>query len=182
MRKSYDQGRMSEALSMAKQADSPEHQKDPEYLKLYATILLETEGPDSQIVGLLSKAHLLAPNHTEIMDYLELAEARLTLSHTPGSDGETRLKALLRRSPENVHALFFLGTHLYWTQNEQMQSMKMLERVVRLRPAFLRAWGCLGMIYKKLGNQPLASRAFKTCMTLETDSEMKKFFKEQAGG
>jgi Tfp pilus assembly protein PilF len=114
------------------------------------------------------------------MDYLELIEAKTTLTHAPGSDGENRLKALLRRSPQNVHALFLLGSHLFWTQGEQIQSMKLLEKAVQIRPKFLRAWGCLGSIYKKIGNLPLASRAFNTCLSLETDPEMKKFFKDQA--
>ena len=180
MQRSYEQGRIAEALSLAAQADSPEHQKNPDYLKLHAIILIETEGPEGKILGLLGKAHLLAPDNTEVMDYLELVEAKTALTHSPGSDGENRLKALLRRSPQNVHALFLLGAHLFWTQNEQTQSLKLLEKAVHIRPTFLRAWGCLGSIYKKLGNQPLASRAFKTCWSLETDPEMKKFFKEQS--
>jgi hypothetical protein len=51
---------------------------------------------------------------------------------------------------------------------------------VRLHPNFLRAWGCLGAIYKKLGNAQLAQMAFQKCAAIETNQNMKNFFLNQA--
>jgi cytochrome c-type biogenesis protein CcmH/NrfG len=54
-----------------------------------------------------------------------------------------------------------------------------LESCVRLAPQLLRAWGCLGAIYRELGNKTLAVRAFQKCVELEREGKMKAFFNEQ---
>jgi len=178
----YEKGQLGLALLLAKRLYSEDaaSKKDISFLMLFAKILIESEGPSSLIKSALSDAHLLDPSDPNILDYLELTEIKRYLFKGPNDPGEVQLKSLIRRSPKNVHAHFLLGTHLFWTDEEPQAAIPHLETCVRLSPNFLRAWGCLGAIYKKLGNPQLAMRAFQKCAELETDTRMKNYFLEQA--
>lgn len=178
----YEKGRLDLALLLAKKlySEDAESKKDVSFLMLFAKILIESEGPSSLIRSALADAHLLDPSNPNILDYLELMEIKRYLDKGPNDPGEVQLKNLIRRSPGNVHAHFMLGTHFYWTDDEPLMAIPHLETCVRLSPGFLRAWGCLGAIYKKLGNSQLAMRAFQKCAELETESRMKNYFLEQA--
>ncbi len=90
------------------------------------------------------------------------------------------LKSILRRSPQNAHANFLLGSHLFWVEKQNGKAIKFLETAVRERPNFLRAVACLGALYQTMGNQPLAARSFRKCKDLESDPSMKKYFSELA--
>lgn len=79
----------------------------------------------------------------------------------------------------NVHAHFFLGAHRFWVLQDINRAIPHLEICVRLHPNFLRGWGCLGAIYKQLGNTQLARRAFEKCAQLENNSRVKDFFIQQ---
>lgn len=81
---------------------------------------------------------------------------------------------------EFIQAHFILGTRLFWVDGESVMAIPHLETCVRLHPSFLRAWGCLGAIYKKLGNTQLAKMAFEKCAGIETNSTMKEYFLDQA--
>jgi len=178
----YEKGRLDLALVLAKKLymEDPESKKDISFLMLYAKLLIDTEGPSSLIKSTLSEAHFIDPANSDVLDYLELMEVRNYLRKGPNDIGEVQLKNLIRRSPKNVHAHFLLGTHLFWTDEMPQEAIPHLETCVRLSPNFLRAWGCLGAIYKKLGNPQLAMRAFQKCAELETESRMKEYFLEQA--
>lgn len=115
----------------------------------------------------------LAPSNSELIDYLEIVEAKGLLKNGPNDAGSLLLKNILRRSPKNVHAHFVLGAHLFWTDHEPSLAIPHLETCVRLHPNFLRAWGCLGAIYKKLGNHQLSQMAFQKCAAIETNPGMK---------
>ena len=52
-----------------------------------------------------------------------------------------------------------------------------LEMAVKKHPTFVRAWGCLGAIYKQIGNETLSKRSFATAAKLETNPQMKKYLK-----
>ncbi|WP_413287926.1 tetratricopeptide repeat protein [Bdellovibrio sp. HCB337] len=179
--KTYESGRLDQALSLAKKlyTNDEDSKKDADFLLLYAKILLDTEGPTSLIKGLLTEAHLLAPTHRDVLDYIELIEGKSHLKQGLNDSGEVLLKNLIRRSPQNIHAHFLLGTHLFWSEGQSQMAVPHLETCVRLSPNFLRAWGCLGVIYKKLGNAQLANRAFQKCADLELNSDMKTFFLQQ---
>jgi cytochrome c-type biogenesis protein CcmH/NrfG len=114
------------------------------------------------------------------LDYLEILEAKNCLKKGINDAGEVMLKNVLRRSPKNVHAHFLLGTHLFWVDSESPMAIPHLETCVRLQPYFLRAWGCLGAIYKKMGNAQLAQMAFNKCASIETNPSMREFFIMQA--
>jgi tetratricopeptide (TPR) repeat protein len=178
----YQKGRLSLALSLAKKmySDNLESKKDVGFLLLYAKILLETEGPTSLIKGTLSEAHLTDPSNKDILEYLDLIEAKGYLKKGINDNGEAQLTNILRRSPNNIHAHFLLGTHLFWIEDQSQMAIPHLEACVRLSPNFLRAWGCLGAIYKKMGNPQLAQRAFQKCAELESDTNMIEYFRQQA--
>jgi tetratricopeptide (TPR) repeat protein len=179
--KIYESGRLDLALNLAKkhyQTDA-EAKKDISFLILYVKILMDTESPTSLIKSILAEAHLLSPSDQDILDYMELIEAKGYLKPGLNDRGEIQLKNLLRRSPKNIHANFLYGAHLIWTEEQTQLAIPYLETCVRLSPKFLRAWACLGAIYKKMGNLQLAANAFQKCVELETDSKMRDYFLQE---
>jgi len=179
--KYYSEGKLEAALSLAilHEKEEPKLLEQTSFLLLYAKLLLETEGPGSKTRGLIGKAYLIEPENPEILDYLELTEAKHELSHGIAEDGLKRLKNLTFRSPHNPHALFILGGYLFWSLQLTIDSTRYLQRCVGLRPTFLRAWACLGAIYLQNGDLGLADKAFRKCVSLETNPQMKEFFKRQ---
>ncbi len=178
IQKAYTDGNLPRALSLCAAVETQDSKclANVEFLLCYAKILLETEGPSSKIKSLRGKAFAITPENGQVTEYLEIIEAKSMLTSEVGDSGERQLANLLRRSPNNVHALFILGAHLFWSSADSSGAIRHLERCVSLYPKFLRAWGCLGAIYEKLGNSALAGRAFRICSTLETDPNMKTFF------
>lgn len=178
----YEKGRLDLALVLAKKlySEDPASKKDVGFLVLFAKILIDTEGPSSLIKSVLSEAHLIDPLNQDILDYLELMEIKKYLKKGLNDTGEVQLKNLIRRSPKNTYAHFLLGTHLFWTDEQPQMAIPHLEICVRQSPNFLRAWGCLGAVYRKLGNTQLAMRAFQKCAELETEIRMKEYFLQQS--
>lgn len=177
----YKEGKLEQALSLGTEMIKikPELKDDLFFVFTLVKVLIESEAPSSQIRSLLVQAHLSAPENTEFIDYLEIVEARNVLKKGFNDSGEIMLRNLLRRSPNNVHAHFILGAHLFWMDNQPTLAITHLETCVRLHPNFLRAWGCLGAIYKKIGNEQLAQNAFQKCLNIETNEKMKEFFQKQ---
>lgn len=179
--KLYEQGHVEHALNFgtALLKSKPELKSDLSFLLNYVRVLFETEAPESRIRTLLTEAQLTAPGNPEVLEYMELLEAKGCLREGHDDPGEKMLKNIIRRSPKNAMAYFLLGAHFFWTEHEPTAAIPPLETCVRLQPHFLRAWGCLGAIYQKVGNLPLAQMAFQKCSELETDPEMKEFFLQQ---
>jgi predicted Zn-dependent protease len=180
IRKEYSEGRLNRALSLATtlERDNAKVAAKPAFGLLHAQILLEAEAPEHRIRTVLNRALADDAAHAELCDYLEILDAKSELTGEWNDRGEQSLRKLLRRSPGNAHALFILGSHLLWTHNDR-SCLTHLERCVRQRPVFLRAWGCLGVAYRRMGNKALATRAFQRCVALETEPKMKQFFKTQ---
>lgn len=177
----YETGRLDTALGLAKNKYNTDEnaKKDLSFLLLFVKILLDAEAPSVFIRGVLAQGLLIAPSSTDVLDYIDIVEAKSFLKKGIGDAGEKQVRNVLRRSPNSVHAHFLLGTHLFWAENQPQQAIPHLETVVRLSPTNLRAWGCLGAIYKKLNNPALALRAFQKCSELETNPSMKEFFLEE---
>jgi predicted Zn-dependent protease len=180
--KLYNDGKLERALGLGTEMykAKPELKSDLAFVLTFAKVLIESEGPSSKIRSVLAEAHLVTPESVDVIDYLEIVEAKNNLKKGLNDTGEIALKNLLRRSPKNVHAHFVLGTHLFWMDNESATAIPHLETCVRLHPNFLRAWGCLAAIYRKMGNNQLAQMAFQKCATIETNQSMKEFFEKQA--
>jgi hypothetical protein len=177
----YTDGRLDLALStgLSLLKTKPEAKTDLSFVLVLLKIMIEAEAPTTSIRSLIAEALLHHPGASELNDTLELLDARSGLKKGKNDVGELMLRNLIRRSPNNVHAHFFLGTHFFWTDEDPMSAVAHLETCVRLHPKFLRAWGCLGAIYKKLGHVPLAKRAFETCVALESNPKMKELFLQQ---
>lgn len=180
--KMHKDGKLEQALIFGTdllKAD-PELKTDMKFVVTFVKVMIESEAPSSRIRALLAEAQLSSPENTELLDYVDIVEAKNCLRKGQEDPGELLLKTVIRRSPQNVHAHFILGAHLLWTEDECVAAVPYLETCVRFHPNFLRAWGCLGAIYKKLGNEQLAQAAFQKCASIETNPEMKQFFKNQA--
>ncbi len=178
----HQRGQLERALCLGLEMESqkPAVKNDLSFVIPYVQILIESEGPSSKIRSLLTSAQMHHPENPELINYLEILAARSLLRKGPNDEGELMLRNILKRSPKNVHAHFILGAHMFWIDNESALSISHLETSVRLHPNFLRAWGCLGAIYKKLGNAPLSKMAFGKCAKLETNLKMKEFFETEA--
>ncbi len=157
-----------------------ELKQDLKFVLAFVKVLLETEAPTSKLRSLLLSAHIHSPESVELLDYIEIVEAKNLLRKSANDSGEALLKNVLKRAPGNAHAHFMLGAHMFWVDNDTIHAVSHLETSVRLHPGFLRAWGCLGAIYKKLGNAPLSRMAFQKCLELETNPSMRQFFESQA--
>lgn len=178
-RKAFQDGRLDAALAVGKDLEraKPQLRKDQAFALLYAQVLIEAEAPSSQVKALLMEA-LLEGEHPVLQEYLEVIEAKGMLSHEKEDAGEVMLKGILRRSPQNAHANFLLGSHLFWVEKDPPKAAKYLEAAVRERPTFMRAVACLGALYQTLGNGALAERSFRKCRDLESNPVLKKYFSD----
>lgn len=177
----YRSGDIARALYLAQKVytEQADKKNDVQFLILYVRILIETEGPSFKIKDLLAQAQLLGSGNQEVLDYIEIMEARDFLRKGINDPGEIRLRNVIRRTPQNPYAHFYLGAHLFWEDSQKEMAIPYLENCVRTLPNFLRAWGCLASIYKKMGNLQLAQHAFRKCFELETNPRLKDFFEQE---
>ena len=182
IKKYFNDGQLERALSLAKalETQNPDSLKSKEFVLLYTQILLEAEGPSTKIKSLLNKALIDNPSDPQLLEYLEVAEAESNLSREKDDAGEIVLTDIIRRSPENVHALCLLGSHLFWAEKDAQRALRYLEQCVRIRPNFFRAKACLAAVYKALKMDDLAVRFCNECASKASDPEMKKFFTDFA--
>lgn len=176
--KLYNEGDLETSLHYVQEIQkTPEkHESDPDLLLLCSKILIESEGPNGKTRTLLGSALLVAPDNAEIIDYLEIIQARFSFSSESYKHGKETLAKVLQRSPNNPHALFLMGSHLFWREKNHMAAIPHLEKCVRVRPHFLRAWACLATIAQDLGNPQLAENALLKCVKLEKNPHMRSFF------
>jgi tetratricopeptide (TPR) repeat protein len=182
IKKYFNDGQLERALSLAKvlETQKPDSLKSKEFVLLYTQILLEAEGPSTKIKSLLNQALIDNPSDPQLLEYLEVAEAESNLSREKDDAGEVALTNIIRRSPENVHALFLLGSHLFWVEKDAQRALRCLEQCVRFRPNFFRAKACLIAVYKALKMNDLAVRFCNECASKASDPKTKEFFIELA--
>jgi predicted Zn-dependent protease len=178
----YSQGQMEQALALA--SDLEEHKADAlksaNFALLYAQILIEVDAPSGKVKSVLLRSMNDNPSNPVLTEYLEIMEARTYLSHERDDAGEVALASIIRRSPENVYALFLLGSHLFWVENDTQRSLRYLEQCVKLRPNFIRAKACLAAVYKKLKMHDAAARLLHDCAAKVSDTGTKEFFQSYA--
>lgn len=173
----YNKGNLEEALLIVRECVKNEkYAEDCDLMLLCVKVLFETEGPSSQIKSLLAKISLVDHENTDVTDYMSLLHAK-----TEGALGRPEqalqiLGRLLQRSPNHVQALFLLGVYQSQDPTTFGSAIHSLEKALSLRPNFLRAWGCLAAIARKLDHPALAERALKKCVELETNGMMKQYF------
>jgi len=177
----YNDGDIAGALSLFRQSERSQTKltHNLNFILLGVKILLELEGGESNIRRLINNGLMTDPEHAELNDYLEILNAKALMTEILNDEGEQQLLAVIRRSPQNYHALFTLGAHQFWVDGVSSTAIRYLERCVKIRPQFLRAWGCLGAIYEEFENPNLAARAYRNCIKLESDAKMKAFFKQK---
>jgi len=175
----YLEGKLDQAVHLIAAAlkDKPTLEEDVGFLILQSKCLIETEAPNAKIKAVLHKACLLAPKNLEVIDYLEIIDAKEKLEFVSKILGEQALEKVIRRSPKNPHAHFLMGAHLFWIRNNHEQAQHHLKQAISSRPNLLRAWACLGALYRLTGQEEQAVRAFRKCLELETNPQMIQYFK-----
>ena len=175
----YDDGKLEQALALAAtlEKNDAECLKDASFVLLYAQIQIEVDAPSSKTRSILNQALVANPSHPDLLEYLEIVEAEFNLKIESGKDGEVALANIIRRSPKNVHALFLLGRHLFWTKGDPQRALRYLESCVRFRPNFIRAKACLAAVYKALNLTDPAERLMNECIAKTSDSPTKEFFR-----
>ncbi|MEM7645947.1 MAG: zinc ribbon domain-containing protein [Pseudomonadota bacterium] len=182
IRKLFSDGHIDQALLMASSVEKtkPKLISNPNFVLLYVKILIETGGPSSKMRSLLARVLLDHPENEALNEYMEIVMASSRLTKGLNDVGEVELMNLLRRSPKNIHALFLLGSHRFWVDQDSRSSVKFLERCYRLRPQFLRNTACLAALYHSLGHRSQGNRLFRECVKLETNKAMKDYFRKMA--
>jgi tetratricopeptide (TPR) repeat protein len=181
IKKYYTESKMQEALYIGHKLwkENEKAQTSPGFLVLFAKVLFETESYPAILNSVLGQAAFIKQVPPELTEIKEIIVARGNLTVGRNDFGEIQLMDIIKRNPKSAYAHFVLGTHLYFTENDLRESIFHLEECVKHHPKFLRAWGCLGAIYKALGKDALAARAFREAAKLENNRKMKDFFKSQ---
>lgn len=177
LREIYDSGEIEDALALTmRMLPDPELQKDVEFLVLATKIMIESEAPIGKMNATINQAFRLQPRHPVVLEYLAILDAKSRVESGLQEQAEKKLLEILKASPKNPHANFMLGGIYFWERNSPEHAIGSLEMCVRERPQFLRAWGCLGALYRSLGRNDLAAAAFRKCLDIEKDHSMRDYF------
>lgn len=179
IRELFDAGNIEKSLFIVQQAEKakPKLLKNAAFILLYVQILIESDGPSSKMRSILTRSYLNDVENAQLSEYREIIEAKNNLSHGMKDIGGQALINIIRRSPKNAHALFILGSHLCWIENEYARAIQLLERCVVQRPNWLKANGCLAALYSKTDNEVLAQKYIRKCIALSKDAGTKAYFK-----
>jgi len=183
LKEHYSRGKIEEArvlcVLLSKRRTVVE--KSGDFLLLQLKILIETEGSVGQMRGVVNVISTLGAAPKEAEPYRQLVEAKEWLDAGAKKEGEALFRQVLSRNPNNPHALFLLGSYLYWEKADPESAARTLERCISSRSVFLRAWACLGAVYVTLGQSDNAKRAFSKCLEFETQPAMIRYFQNLAG-
>lgn len=179
LRKKYKEGHLGFVLNSCETSlkEKPKQKENVNFLLFYIQVLMESDGPTTKIRSLLSNIFLIDPENQMAQDFLELLEARELFTGERNDPGEIKIQKLIKRSPKNALAYFLLGSHYFWVEKDPVHALIHLEKSVKFNPHFGRAWGCLAMLYKEMGNRTLAKEAMKKAVALEPDPSMKKLLR-----
>ncbi|MBI3013146.1 MAG: tetratricopeptide repeat protein [Elusimicrobia bacterium] len=78
------------------------------------------------------------------------------------------LEKILQEKPTQEEALLALGNLL--TTEESEKALKILLKLIRLRPDAVEAYYSLGFVYQKLGNLPKSKESFEKVIEMDKDS------------
>lgn len=175
----FSEGKMEEAALIAREAlkSKEELSENVEILSICTQILFEVEAPSSQLKGVLAKASLIAPEHKGIQELMKLVQAKSAISYGNPEEGKKMLESILKSNPGNPHALFLLATYVNSKENDPVLAVVYLERALKSRPNFLRAWACLASISARMDKTHMAETALLKAISLETNKNMKDFFR-----
>ncbi len=110
-------------------------------------------------------AEAIAEWRAELARHPESAEAKFTLGAALAQSGgdkleaEQLLRASLRQKPRHAKANYQLAK-LVWQTKKSTEALTCLERAIAADPNYREAHYLLGTVYKGLGKEPEAARAF----------------------
>ena len=177
----YSEGKLQEALFLGIKLwrENEKMKESANFLTIFAKTLFESEAYPAILNSVLAQNQFLKAPSPAVNEIKRVVHARARLEVGKNDFGELQLKEIISDNPKSAYAHFTLGTHLYFVEKDLRAAIFHLEEAVKHHPNFLRAWGCLGAIYRGLNKPQLATRAFKQAAKLETNKNMKKFFKDQ---
>ncbi len=180
LKKKYREGRLGFVLNSCATIlkEKPKQNENVNFLLFYIKVLMESDAPSTKVRTLLSKVFLIEPENIEAMNFLDLLEAKELFTDQRDDPGEVKIKKLLKRSPKNALAHFTLGTHYYWVEKDSVYAMIHLKKCVKYNPYFGRAWACLSVLYKDIGEITLAKETLKKALELEPDPTMKRILRQ----
>ncbi|MFM8269855.1 MAG: tetratricopeptide repeat protein [Pseudomonadota bacterium] len=174
----FSEGRMEEASLLAREAlkSKEDISENVEVLSVCSQILFEVEAPSSQIKSILAKASLIDPDHKGIQELMNLVHAKSAISNGNPEEGKKMLESVLKSNPANPHALFHLASYVNSKENNPVLAAVYLEKALKARPNFLRAWACLASVSARMDKTHMAERALLKAISLEKNQNMKDFF------
>lgn len=175
----YGKGKVAEALYVGKKIwdENDKAKKSVTFISIFTRVLFECEAYPALLMSVIAQNQFLDKPSPEVSLIKDIIVAKSQLEKGKNDPGEVMLRKILAAHPKDPYANFVLGAHLFFVEEDLRNSIIHLEKSVKAYPNFLRAWGCLGSIYKKIGNEALAARSFKQAIKLESDPKMKAFFK-----
>ena len=116
----------------------------------------------------------------ELLIWEVFIHALLALKEGDYEKGQKALEALvIEDSSVALLAKYRLAYHLFWKNIDIRGACRILEEVCQNRRGFMKAWCCLGFVYKKMGLKIKAHEVFSHCLLYETDKKRRQFYKRQ---
>lgn len=179
LRTLFDEGKLEQAALLAREATRSSDEKisgNAQILSICAQILFEVEAPTAELNSILAKASLLEPDDRGIQDLMNLVQAKVAINYRNSQEGKLLINNILKHQPNHPHALFLLATYVNSKESNPVLAMVYLEKALRARPNFLKAWACLAGIASRVGNSHVAEKALLKALSLETNASMKLYF------
>lgn len=145
---------------------------------LQAKIFIELSGFNVHAQCAIQQALLLEPLHEEALQLDKICALHEELRDGLYENAEASLRTTLAADSKSVYAMYVLANHLFWKNGPEAEATQLLEKCVKNRPSFLKAWLCLAMAYKKGQDFSKAENAFQECLGLDVNSSNKEFYKK----
>ena len=94
IKSNYKDGKIDEVLFACKELyrNKDKIKENNNFLLIYLKALIESDGPSTVIRSLISQILMNDPENIEVMDYLDILDARDELSEEKNDTGEQKLK------------------------------------------------------------------------------------------
>jgi predicted Zn-dependent protease len=145
---------------------------------LHAKIYIELFGFNVHAQSSIQQALLLEPNHEEAIALQKVSALHEELRDGLYESAEEGLRSFISTHTENTYAMYVLANHLFWKNGPEVEAVELLEKVVKNRPSFLKAWLSLAMAYKKCLRPVKAEAAFLECLGLDINASNKEMYQK----
>ncbi len=136
----------------------------------------ETTG---EIMAWVQQAKLCPKLCSNVLRWDELIHGQTLLKEGDYVNGQMILEKLIEDDTVGPMAQQELAHHLFWKNLDCERALMLLEDLTKSHPSFLKAWTCLGFAYNKFGMKQKAQEAFGHCITLDSNPERLKLYKQQ---